>query len=117
VAVAADAPPVYISGDFESACRLLQAQDDFRPFDYVVTAETIYNLRSAEQLLRGADACLAEGGTLLLAAKSHYFGVGGGLAAFKQLVQRHGRFAVTKVVRIDDQGGNVREILHLRRHK
>jgi hypothetical protein len=106
-------PPAYVSGDFASACDLLLLRPGFRPFDFLLTTETIYNRHSAGQLLDGAAACLAQEGVILLAAKSYYFGVGGGIAAFKQQVKQHGVFRVAEVVRISDEQGNVREILKL----
>lgn len=52
-------------------------------------------------------------GFCLLAAKSFYFGVGGGIAAFKKLVQEDGRLTCTTIKVIDDGLSNKREILHL----
>jgi hypothetical protein len=49
-----------------------------------------------------------------VAAKTYYFGVGGGTAAFRALVEKDGAMAVTPVAVIDDGASNKREILELR---
>jgi hypothetical protein len=105
----------FVSGDFLSTCQHLAKLPSFVPFDLVLTSESIYNTESAKQLLKGCAACMAQDGCLLLAAKSHYFGVGGSLAAFKKLAEADGQFVCTVVHRIDDGASNVREILCLRK--
>lgn len=52
-------------------------------------------------------------GQAWIAAKSYYFGVGGGTASFIQLVDRDGTFEVKAVDVIDDGASNKREILLL----
>jgi hypothetical protein len=110
-----DGQPLFVAGDFLSTCKYLAMQPSFVPFDLVLTSESIYNMQSAKQLLQGCGECMRENGCLLLAAKSHYFGVGGGLAAFKRLAEVDGQFVCSVVSRIDDGASNVREILCLHR--
>lgn len=107
--------PAFVSGDFASACALLAARPGFRAYDVILTAETIYSPGSAAQLLSGAVACLAPRGIVLLAAKCHYFGVGGSVAAFKQQVAAHGALRVADEIRIVDPQGTARAILQLER--
>lgn len=114
---AAQRRAAFLCGDFASACTLLAQASAFRPFDLVLTAESIYNAHSAQQILEGCDACLSAAGRVVLAAKSHYFGVGGGLAAFKAQVARHGAFEARVMRRIDDGASNVREVLQLTRRR
>lgn len=65
-------------------------------------------------LYRAIKACLRPGrGTALVAAKSYYFGVGGGTAAFARLVRDDGAFSCEQVAVIDDGLSNKREILRL----
>ena len=52
-------------------------------YDLILTSETIYNLENQETLLSLFSKCLKEGGSVLVAAKIHYFGVGGGLRQFE----------------------------------
>ena len=51
---------------------------------------------------------------MLVAAKTHYFGVGGGALPFKEHVQRSGRWAAERVQLFDDARSNHREIFSLR---
>lgn len=48
-----------------------------------------------------------------VAAKSYYFGVGGGTAAFRRLVQAEGRLMARTVEVLDDGTSVKREILEL----
>jgi SAM-dependent methyltransferase len=107
----------FVDGDFESACTLLASKPDLCPFDIVLTSESIYNDRSAQQILDGCDQCLATNGCVYVAAKSHYFGVAqaGGLAKFKRMVDQDGRFCWEVTRRADDGMSNVREVLLLKR--
>ena len=57
---------------------------------------------------------LAPGGVALIAAKTYYFGVGGGTAAFVDLVNKEGGMRVATVATLDDGASNKREILELR---
>lgn len=52
-------------------------------------------------------------GVCYLSAKSFYFGVGGGIAAFKKLVESDGDMCHAEVLTIDDGRSNKREILRL----
>lgn len=58
--------------------------------------------------------CLRPGtGKALIAAKSYYFGVGGGTATFRALLAIDGTFTVSTAATIDDGASNKREILLL----
>lgn len=105
----------FMSGDFKSVCSSLASEAGGPSFDLVVTSESIYNPRSAQQILDGCRECLKPDGVLLVASKSHYFGVGGGLAAFKKLVETDGGFSLSVDWRSDDGASNIREVLLLQR--
>lgn len=52
-------------------------------------------------------------GIALVAAKSHYFGVGGGTASFAAAVAADGTLEVARVWVMEDGASNKREILQL----
>lgn len=82
-------------------------------YDLILTSETIYSLDSQPGLLSVLDGCLADGGEVLLAAKTHYFGVGGGLRQFEEALDRTGKWEYRTVKNY--QEGVRREILSIKR--
>lgn len=101
-----------LSGDWAALAERLRAERG-RAADLVLSSETIYSPQSWPRLLDAIDAGLAADGTALLAAKTFYFGVGGGTRAFEQAVLEDDRFT-SEVVFATKQGLH-REILRLRR--
>ena len=72
------------------------------PYDIILTSETIYSLESQPKLLRVLKQLAApKRGLVIVAAKSHYFGVGGSVCAFKDLVERDGHFVVEEEEEIE----------------
>ena len=72
------------------------------PYDVILTSETIYSLESQPKLLRALKQLVApKRGSVIVAAKSHYFGVGGSVCAFKELVERDGHFVVEEEEEIE----------------
>lgn len=68
---------------------------DFKPLDFdsspmqydiILTSETIYNSSSHPELLNVLYRHLDKRGFILVAAKTHYFGVGGTLGVFTKLI-------------------------------
>lgn len=57
-------------------------------FDIILTSETIYNPENNQKLIDLFMNKLRQGGKVLLAAKTYYFGVGGGLRQFEGLLGR-----------------------------
>ena len=82
-------------------------------YQLVLASETIYSRESWPRLLEAIDAGMASDGAALVAAKTFYFGVGGGTRAFEQAVLEDGRFS-SEVVFATKQGLQ-REILRLTR--
>ncbi|KAK3870247.1 hypothetical protein Pcinc_024511 [Petrolisthes cinctipes] len=80
-------------------------------FDLILTSETIYNPECHLKLLHLLTSCLKENGLILLAAKAHYFGVGGGTCQFVDLMKQQGNLAVQSVITNSD--GLKREILKI----
>ena len=56
-------------------------------YDLILTSETIYEEANYYKLLSIFEQLLETNGSILLAAKIHYFGVGGGLRSFEKSLQ------------------------------
>ena len=105
----------FFAGDWGTLqADILQPQNLGRAYDVILTTETIYNEQTSIRLLSCIKACLKPTGVCYLSAKSFYFGVGGGVAGFQQLLDRDGTFQHRVLQVIDDGRSNRREILELR---
>lgn len=105
----------YYSGGWHDLARVVDVQ-----FDIILSAETVYADRQAEPLADCVLQLLSDKGVALIAGKSYYFGVGGGMRAFEKAVrkaaQRLGARVEIKVVHeVRDGASNVREILQVRK--
>ena len=94
-------------------------------FDVVLAAETVYEpssfakhveilkraLKRRKSAKKTRDGSVGGGGVALVAAKSYYFGVGGGARSFRARLEHEGDFAVECVRTLSDGASNVREIL------
>ncbi|EDO34283.1 predicted protein, partial [Nematostella vectensis] len=82
----------FFSGDWgklESFINPEKCQE--KCYDVILTAETIYNVDNYDKLHSFFEAHLKRpGGVVFVAAKSHYFGVGGGIGTFATMVQEKG---------------------------
>ena len=78
-------------------------------FDLILSSETIYNTDYYPKLYSILYNQLSTNGCALFAAKTHYFGVGGGTLDFTQYLTKKGIFNVEVAHKIDD--GVCREIL------
>ncbi len=105
----------FISGDWADLFSEGDEKSLLKPqrYDLILTSETIYSLDSQPKLLSLLDHCLSEGGRVLLAAKVHYFGVGGGLRQFEGVVEETGKWRVRSVKTKDE--GVKREVIELRK--
>ena len=83
-------------------------------YDAVLTAETIYDPAGHGALLDLVRHCLRPGGAALVATKAHYFGVGGGAAAFRLAAEERG-WVCSTVEEWDDGCSNMRCVLRLDR--
>ncbi|XP_067142268.1 histidine protein methyltransferase 1 homolog [Centruroides vittatus] len=61
-------------------------------YDIILTSETIYNPANQQDLLQLMKTTLKSNGRIYLAAKTYYFGVGGGLRQFEEEVGKEGVF-------------------------
>ena len=65
------------------------------PYDIILTSETIYSVPSQLKLLQALKQLASpRTGIVMVAAKTHYFGVGGSVQMFEDLVTRDGHFEV-----------------------
>lgn len=78
----------FFSGDWS---KYAAAADDCK-FDYILTSETIYNPNNYGKVLDVLKQKLKANGTCYLAAKVHYFGVGGSLRDFERAINEDGAF-------------------------
>ncbi|XP_050072411.1 histidine protein methyltransferase 1 homolog [Anopheles maculipalpis] len=77
----------FFSGDW--GCFTDQYQ---HKYDLILTSETIYSTDNYSKLLQLFDRKLEPDGVVYLAAKTYYFGVGGGVRLFEQAIDKDGRF-------------------------
>ncbi|XP_039501656.1 histidine protein methyltransferase 1 homolog [Drosophila santomea] len=72
------------SGDWTNFAELSRNEEKY---DLILTSETIYNIENQQKLLDTFAGRLKSEGVVLVAAKSHYFGVGGGLEQFSEKIR------------------------------
>ncbi|XP_046350025.1 histidine protein methyltransferase 1 homolog [Haliotis rufescens] len=103
----------FFSGDWSSLPSTICTEDEAKRYDMILTAETIYNTRNYSKLHQAFQHLLKQSGTIYLAAKSTYFGVGGGTRLFETFLKRGNVF--TSQVCLEIQAGVPREILKVTR--
>jgi len=96
----------FFSGDWASLDSMLT--DKGCMYNLVMTSETIYNPDNHNKLIKILRNHLAPGGVVLIAAKTYYFGVGGGTRDFQTKLEKFGfKVEIAKTF----QDGLKREIL------
>jgi len=112
--VPTDAPETrFFSGDWkdlESKILEKEVKNEEQKFDLILTSETIYNVENQKKLISIFRNYTKVGGEILVAAKSFYFGVGGGVRQFEGLAKKSG-LNVTTVKKYEE--GVTREILRI----
>ncbi|XP_076180856.1 histidine protein methyltransferase 1 homolog isoform X2 [Ptiloglossa arizonensis] len=105
----------FFCGDWESFTRLedLDHKHEVVKYDLIFTSETIYNPDNHRKLYEVFKQRLKQDGNGYIAGKSYYFGVGGGMRQFQNLIEEDGCFDV-KIVWKSDKGLQ-REILKILR--
>ncbi|XP_072261537.1 histidine protein methyltransferase 1 homolog [Pyxicephalus adspersus] len=93
----------FFSGDWSNFTRLMQNQTPPMKYDIILTSETIYNTDYYVALHSLFQHLLSENGTVYLASKSHYFGVGGGVLLFEACIKKHNIFHI-KTLKTHDDG-------------
>ncbi|XP_071158195.1 histidine protein methyltransferase 1 homolog [Mytilus edulis] len=99
----------YFSGDWSQFSDKI---DNEHRYDIILTAETIYNPDNYQKLHDVFTSQLDKHGTIYLAAKSNYFGVGGGTRLFEDFTNKKGQFSckICKTI----EAGVPREIMQLK---
>ncbi|CAH1232745.1 histidine protein methyltransferase 1 homolog [Branchiostoma lanceolatum] len=107
----------FFGGDWGGVQELLteESESTNNKYDVILTSETIYNTDSYQKLHDLMKSVLAPHGTVYLAAKTHYFGVGGGTRLFEEFLQKEGVFQ-SEVCKVYSEGVN-REILKIEMKK
>ncbi|CAK8683793.1 unnamed protein product [Clavelina lepadiformis] len=86
----------FISGDWSTAASAIREK-----VDVILMAETIYSISSYEKLHDLINNILAKEGVAYVAAKSFYFGVGGGVQLWTDFVKKKNVFRIDSVQIID----------------
>lgn len=106
----------FFAGDWAKLQEIFSEQfasDERLKYDIILTSETIYQQTTHMKLLDLIKSCLSASGVVYLAAKSHYFGVGGSLRDFERTVIVDGLLSSQVVFKGTGQGVT-REILELK---
>ncbi|EQC39760.1 hypothetical protein SDRG_03186 [Saprolegnia diclina VS20] len=102
----------FYSGDWANVSEAMAANED-ASYDLVLTAETLYTEDVTISLLAMIKRHLKRSGVALVAAKTYYFGTGGSVHHFKDLVAREGDMVATTVWNGNDCRSNIREIVQV----
>lgn len=98
----------FYSGDWQSFNKRLP---DTVVYDIIFTSETIYNESNYDKLISVFMDRLSKEGVVYVAAKTYYFGVGGGVRQFEQAIAKNGQ--LKSEVSWKSNGGIQREILKI----
>lgn len=98
----------FYSGDWTNYA---EKTSDGEKFDFILTSETIYNIQNYDKIINIIKTKLKPTGVCYLAAKLHYFGVGGSLRQFEQILLKDDLFKSESVFTCNDNIG--REILKI----
>lgn len=79
----------FFSGDWSDLEKNFLAKEN-KKFDLILTSETIYNVDNQSKLVSIFQKFLKDDGHVLVAGKTLYFGVGGGMRQFEKLVKESG---------------------------
>nr|SVE73156.1 EOG090X0C09 [Ceriodaphnia reticulata] len=99
----------FFAGDWGSLAQML------KNYDIVLTSETIYNPENYSKLLKVFQETTKKSGVIYVAAKHHYFGVGGSLFEFEKLLRQNERWE-TSICFCSNEGVK-REILKVFHNK
>ncbi|XP_075977622.1 histidine protein methyltransferase 1 homolog isoform X2 [Anticarsia gemmatalis] len=101
----------FYSGDWESFNKKFTSD----VYDIILTSETIYNECNYDKLISLFVERLNKDGVAYVAAKTYYFGVGGGVRQFEQAIKKNGQ--LTSEVCWKGAGGIQKEILKITHNK
>lgn len=89
----------FVTGDWSELAR--SDNENHTQYDLVLSSETIYNESNYDALHDYLNTVTKSDGVVLMSAKSHYFGVGGGVQSWVDFVTQKGVFTVDIVKDID----------------
>ncbi|KAH7521612.1 uncharacterized protein LOC107406370 isoform X1 [Ziziphus jujuba] len=96
------------NADFSSGCNPVSG------YDVILMAETLYSICVFQNLYELIKKCMSSPhGLMYMAAKKHYFGVGGGTRRFLSVVEKDGLMDFSMVAEVADGSSNVREVWKL----
>jgi len=102
--VSSECRAMFYSGDWSTV------SSHFTQYDLILASEVIYNRVSQSKILTILSSHLSSHGVALVASKRHYFGVGGGVYDFVELVTNSDSGLVCEVV-WSSEGGLSRDII------
>jgi len=105
----------FLAGDWQLVCESLRAEGC--GYDVILSSETTYSTDSSKRLLQALESLIQPGSMAkaYVAAKSYYFGVGGGAQQFRQIVEDRAVLQCEQAAIIEDGSSNKREVLVLSR--
>eukprot|EP01080_Neovahlkampfia_damariscottae_P012012 gene12012-5412_t len=98
----------FYSGDWRLLSNYIEEK-----YDVILTTDTLYSVDSHEILLDFIVKRLKKDGVCFIAAKNYYFGVGGGVLSFLNIVEEKSELKYERLKKISDGKSNIREILKL----
>ncbi|CAG8776976.1 14537_t:CDS:2, partial [Cetraspora pellucida] len=85
----------FFKGDWNELTDILNLHSNQEKYDIILSSETIYNLNSIPKLYNVIKHALKyPNGVAYIATKTIYFGVGGGILPFRQLIEKEQVFEV-----------------------
>ncbi|KAF6163423.1 hypothetical protein GIB67_029272 [Kingdonia uniflora] len=103
--------PYACKTEYQLSPNLRDEQESCDGYDVILMAETVYSISSLKNLYELMQKCLSRpNGIVYLAAKKHYFGVGGGTRQFLSVVEREGAMAAKMIAEVANGSSNVREV-------
>lgn len=98
----------FFGGDWSTLPEVVETE-----YDLILTSDTLYSIEALMSLSQLLPRLLAPDGVALVAAKTYYFGVGGGTDMFKDEIKNKTSLEVVDVESFQDGMTNVREILKI----
>jgi SAM-dependent methyltransferase len=80
-------------------------------FGLILSAETLYTEECTKKVFSALSNLLCEGGVAVLSNKRYYFGVGGGVGLFEEMITKSPRLQIVSKNSVEDGASNVRDIL------
>ncbi|KAF7993690.1 hypothetical protein HCN44_010285 [Aphidius gifuensis] len=105
----------FYSGDWGEFTKYFNDKNSNEKYDIILTSETIYNSENHKKLYQVFENLLNDDGIVYLAGKTFYFGVGGGMRQFENIINEEKKFDIKNIWK--SQNGVQREIMKLVKHQ